>query len=476
MISIGSNGPKTIYIDPNSSRAPSIKYNIKNNANRPFTIKLEGLFKGLSPAHSLTENSCFNGEDGSFTLQAGVTCKANIRIDPKTLRDKYQFHHGDTSSLYYGSNTSTLPVSISACVNGNASACSLPPSSDTLTLVASSFGSSVSQLALSVRNTALNAALTGNARTITITNNTNATINNVTYSISPALPSGTNVSSTCTNLAPHAHCALTITPGASPSVPSSADDPSSIFSMITILGDNATPLNLEATVLGYGSQYQSGYVFSIDDTTPTNQSVSGTVLALQNQAPLFPLGIIWASNGNYTCKASSNNAYVPCTNYDVIPGINELSFTPTDACNGSTDGACNTQVIVNYLNTYNLTNPGTPVNPSKYAAGLCTATIGGYKDWYLPAICEMGYFVSPNLNITNNCGSENAPLLQNIASNLTTQLATMQGPFWSSTEYSGADETSNNAWDEYFTSNTQNHDGKEDAVGVRCVRKLTQPN
>lgn len=52
-----------------------------------------------------------------------------------------------------------------------------------------------------------------------------------------------------------------------------------------------------------------------------------------------------------------------------------------------------------------------PTPLSYYAAGLCAATISGYSDWYLPAICEMGYGVA-------NCGTSGVPELQNMQANL----------------------------------------------------------
>jgi hypothetical protein len=359
------------------------------------------------------------------------------------------------------------------CIGKNGFGCFRPTPNNSLSVTVSPLNSSVTGLALSVNNsTPPFSALTGTPRRITLTSGDGSVIGGVSFSFSPALPADASVvpaNQSCGDISPTNPCVIHITPGATPT---------SSSSIMTVTGNNIQPLSIPVDILTYGSVFQSGYVFAIDDSTPTTLSVGGKVAAQQNQAPLFPFGIIWSSNGNYSCKAGANNNYAPCTNYTFIPGIDENS-TPPGGCAGNSDGACNTRVIVTYLDNNNLTTPGTPVTRSTYAAGLCTATINGYSDWYLPAICELGYYQpAPNTpNINSGCGTPSSPILQNIASNLPSSvLLSMQGPFWSSTEYSGEDTTFNNAWSNYFTTNTQTHDGKENALGVRCVRAMTQSN
>lgn len=352
----------------------------------------------------------------------------------------------------------------------SASLATFQPSPSNVPVVSvSQLNSNTTNLALSVNNVVppFN-ALTGKPRKIVLTSGSGSSVSNVTFSISPDLPSDAVVtpsSQNCGTITSSTPCTITITPGSTATTTSS---------QLTVSIDGVSSLKIPVDILTYGSTYQGGYVFAIDDTTADTLSVGGKVAAQKNQAPLFPLGIIWSSNGTYGCSVGN---YAPCTSYAFINGIDELSTHPPDACNGETDGACNTKVIVDYFNNNNETTPGTPVDPKQYAAGLCTQVIEKYNDWYLPAICEMGYFVAgPNTpDATNNCGTEDSPLMQNMISNLTQdQQMSLAGPFWSSTEYSTTDGTEDNAWDEYFESGVQTHDGKEDAVGVRCVRAMTQ--
>jgi len=324
-------------------------------------------------------------------------------------------------------------------------------------------------LALSVNNPSLNAALTGTPREIKITNSGPDTATNVNYIISPALPDDASISpATCGTIAAGDTCTLTITPGAM-----------AASSTLTTFSRTASQLSIPLDILSYGSEYQSGYVFAVDDTvTPITASVGGKVAALENQAPFWPLGRIWSSNGITTCEYAQGlanfdpNAFETCTDYDVIPGINETSTTAGgDACNGNTDGACDTNVIVSYFDNLNISR-------DLYAAGLCKATIGGFDDWYLPAICETGYFVNGihTPTVDSFCGQQSAPIIQNMTSNLFERgIGQLFGVVWSSTQYSNLDNTFGNAWSVYYFSKgyQQTHDGKENTSGVRCVRELT---
>jgi hypothetical protein len=242
--------------------------------------------------------------------------------------------------------------------------------------------------------------------------------------------------------------------------------------LLNVEGDGTNILTVALNVLSYGSVYQSGYVFSINDNYndyPESVSVGGTVASLTVQAPPWPLGIIWSSNGSAqgsdACPAPD---YRPCTAYDVVPGTNQTSIDPPDACTGNMDGACNTAAIVSFYST---------INPTYYAAGLCKATIDGYSDWYLPSICEMGYIPTAP-TVSSNCGTQAAPLMQNIQSNLLdTHLVSLIGLFWSSTEYYTDSDTTTDVWYQVFDSvganSNQNFDNKGDPTGVFCVRAMT---
>lgn len=337
----------------------------------------------------------------------------------------------------------------------------------------SALNASVQSLALSVKKPyAPFYALTGTPRTITLSKG-DSPVPNVKFKIEPALPVGTTVSPAngqCGTIASETPCTIIITPG---------DTPTTFPSTLIVFENERESFHVPIDILDYNSVYQSGYVFSIDDTTPATESVGGSVAALENQAQIFPAGIIWASNGKTNCPKKGQEPYKDCTAYDFISGIDELSTSSDNSCNGNTDGACDTKRIVAYIQSnYGDKTGGIDIN-TLYAAGLCTQTIGDYTDWYLPAICELGYYQptphTPDIN--SYCGTLEAPLIQNMASNLNTDvLKTMQGPFSSSTEFSCTqDNTCGNAWGDYFTSNTQTHDGKENTLGVRCVRAMTQP-
>ncbi|HSB96023.1 MAG TPA: hypothetical protein VLC91_06230, partial [Spongiibacteraceae bacterium] len=281
---------------------------------------------------------------------------------------------------------------------------------------------SVLALALSVNDTTLGADLTGTPRQITITNNGSSAAHNVSISY-PTWPMSTTASSTCsTTLAAGASCAITVTPGANAT--SSCDIGfAPTPGTITVAADDAPTNTVDVVVLSYGCIYQAGYIYAVDDTTSNSSSIGGKVISLTDQAaPYLPSGpqaggALWSSNG-----VSGSPGDI---SYDTIPGIDETSTvssgSPTyaasqtifnstysanstdpfpdsssfRACNGASDGACNTSNILAFYNQY-ITNYGlSPLAPgptalSYYAAGSCSQTIGGYADWYLPAVCEMG--------------------------------------------------------------------------------------
>lgn len=306
---------------------------------------------------------------------------------------------------------------------------------------------SVATLALSVKNTATNAALTGHPRTITITNRGIYAASNVTYTLSPALPVGTIITpATCGTIASLSSCILTISPGATASATPGDITPTAIT--LTIKGDNTNTLNPTLNILTYGSVYQSGYIFSIDDSTPKTASIGGKVAALVDQAPTFPDGIMWGEENV------------------VVGGISQVDTAGPNSCNGNSDGACNTgRIIANFTGQRGLAL-------TTYAAGLCKAIISGYNDWYLPAICELGFQTA--LNRPTGCGLPPAlPTMQNMQSNLFgNDIGALLGPYWGSTEHSP--QPGDFAWDQIFALNSsQDFGDKEVQIGVRCARAIT---
>jgi hypothetical protein len=320
-------------------------------------------------------------------------------------------------------------------------------------------------LATSVSSLAL--AVSGTPRTITITNTGSATAVSVGHTLSPALPTGTTISpASCGNIAAAGTCVLTVTPGATPSA--ATGDTTPIAAVATIAGTNTNTLTPSINILGYGSVYQSGYVFSIDDTTPNTGGIGGEVAALTDQAASSG-GVIWSSDSS------------GAVNYSIIYGVDQTSTlaspSPSSgqvsgqlACNGALDGACDT---VNILAYYSPPTTSPAVNLSYYAAGLCAGTIGGFSDWHLPAVCEMGYDTA---NYGSGCGSAGSPTIQNMQSNLVDNgdIGGLVGPYWVSTEVSS--NPINLAFYQYFATaggSYQLSTIKANQLGVRCARAIT---
>lgn len=372
---------------------------------------------------------------------------------------------------------------------------------------------SASQLALSVTGLTeygvSGTPSSGLARVITITNTgSNAAVNLAVTP--PNWPTGTSSVTTCgSTLAASSSCTITITPGATATADGTnpcSSGTAPVPGAVQVSADNANTVSIDVVVLGYGCVYQGGYVYAFDDTTPNTGSVGGKVATTSDQAAAYPNGIVWSSNGG---TGGGGGGFDPVdTSYDTLPGIDETSTSasgsPTYAtftsffsstytnsnpftaasfamCNGISDGSCNTGNILTFYNQFITNNtqanggsaPFTasagPTNITYYAAGLCKQTIASYSDWYLPAICEMGYGSSA-------CGASGAPTLQNIQSSLidSSGLSTPAGIYWSSTELSSNPQ--NVAWSQVFASgggSYQGVDGKSIQLGVRCSRALT---
>lgn len=247
-------------------------------------------------------------------------------------------------------------------------------------------------------------------------------------------------------------------------------------------------------------------MYAFDDTTPNTGSVGGKVATTSDQAAAYPNGIVWSSNGG--TGGGSGGVDLVDTSYDTLPGIGETSTSATGSptyatfasffsttytntnpftsasfslCNGALDGSCNTGNILTFYNQFITNNTeangGTgpftasagPTNITYYAAGLCKQTISTYSDWYLPAVCEMGYGSSA-------CGTSGTPTLQNIQKSLidSSGLRAPAGNYWSSTEFSGNPQIF--AWVQFFASgggSGQGNGSKDGRLGVRCSRALT---
>lgn len=416
-----------------------------------FTVG--GSVSGLSGTVILQNNGADNqtvGADGPFNFSTpiaqGNTYNVTILTQPA----------GQTCSVTNGSGTMG-----SSNITNVAVSCALD--STTLSL-------SLSELALSVTGLTeygvSGTPSSGVARTITITNTGSVDADNLSINY-PSWPSGTTASSNCgSTLAASASCSITITPGgtassngASPCTGGTAP----IASNLSISADNANSVSTDVLLLGYGCIYQGGYIYAFDDTTSSSASVGGKVATIFNQSG----SIIWSSNSSGTFDGGVAIYGISETSTTSSPNPSSGQVSGQSACNGATDGSCDTNNIYTY---YQNNATGAPINPSFYAAGLCKTTISSYSDWYLPSICELGYDTS---GAGSGCGSSGAPALQNMQSNLVdfNSLGLMSGAYWSSTELStGAQGT---VWRQNFNasgSSGQFVNSKAFSLSLRCSR------
>ncbi|MDY6948447.1 MAG: hypothetical protein SXG53_22330 [Pseudomonadota bacterium] len=350
--------------------------------------------------------------------------------------------------------------------------------------------SSVMSLAIAVNDPGADAALTGNARQIVISNTGSIAATNVSLGY-PTWPAGTTASSTCGSiLAPAASCTITITPGTTPTS-GCTDGSAPTAGRITASADNASDTQIDVVVLGYGCLYQGGFLYAVDDTTPTTGSIGGAVLSPVDQVA-DPLGgytapgIAWSSTSMNAYDGGVSVWGIDQTSTAVSPSPNASTtgapatkLAGQEDCRGGRDGACNTENILTWYSAPN-TNPS--VDPSFYAAGTCQATINGHADWYLPAICELG----PDSG--NNICPTGASTVQNVVSHLSMLIenacsgaACLRGEYWSSTQeaarpsFSAPDAPRVTAWTQYFSAaiSAQGAHGKGDLYGIRCARALT---
>jgi hypothetical protein len=216
-------------------------------------------------------------------------------------------------------------------------------------------------------------------------------------------------------------------------------------------------------VLGYGCQYQEGYLFSIDDTTPTTSSMGGKVVTLIDQNS----SIVWSSD-TVSIWGIDDTSTIGSPSPNASSGESATLAAGQLNCDAVNDGACATNnVFVHYGAVSN-------------AVGLCKATISGYTDWYLPSVCELGPFGSTGLNAGNYPSLTNSQTCTTGSTNIQNQLVTtsivtnIAGSYWSSTE--GSSSPQNYAWYQYFasTGSSQSFYVKDlPFFGVRCSRAST---
>ncbi|MFH0128783.1 hypothetical protein ACGLHS_01155 [Variovorax sp. VaC1] len=207
-----------------------------------------------------------------------------------------------------------------------------------------------------MNNPGLNSALTGVARKITITN-TGLYDAKGLKTASSTLPLATSISSNCNGVLPAgSSCQVMVTPGATPTTAPLAMAPTPVKLLVS--GDNTNTSSIDIHILSYGSVYQAGYVFALDDTTVSTTSVGGKTLALSPASN----GEIWGPDG-------------PTTG---IP---------------YGEGRATTRAVADLFQG----------QPS--AAKTCiSSSAGGYSDWYLPGWCELW----------GRCGSNTQSLLNTL--------------------------------------------------------------
>lgn len=326
---------------------------------------------------------------------------------------------------------------------------------ETASLKKTTLSSSIKNIALSVRNKQLNSALEGNPRTITIQNVGNDLAKGLTIQYS-TWPKGASATTTCNRELPQSStCTISITPGSNASSNCNTGTIATP-SVITVSAKNAPAIKINVVILSYGCIYQGGYVFSINDKYaeyPENTSVGGKIISTSD----LTYNIGWDSS-----IACITEPYNNCTVTDATNTHNGNYYFPGK---DRIDPKGNTYRIINQLQ----------LDPINYAAGVCRQNMMGYSDWYLPAICEWGYY-TPNSLINPGCGDISDPSMQNILSNLVDNgnIGNLWGMYWSSTE----DIYTPNmyAWFQYLVGgggSFQSAASKAGLMNVRCARAMS---
>lgn len=275
---------------------------------------------------------------------------------------------------------------------------------------------------------ALSGLGSGQSRSIRVINNSNTTQTITAITGLTSLPSGTEVTAnSCTGATLTANggsCFITITPGTTVSLYQTSGSPCDTTTLstgdtlqpspISLTTNNALTATTNVYVVKYGCQYQGGYLFNIDDSTPPTGSVGGKVLTAVDQSTTSTWSLngaftsIWGIDETSTTASPSPNATTPSAPATLIPG--QLN------CNGGADGACGSNNILTFYGTSASYAPGICLQTLDNAGTPCTSSASPnscYADWYLPAICEWGAF-NPNFGTDAGCGTNTS----NIANNL----------------------------------------------------------
>lgn len=365
----------------------------------------------------------------------------------------------------------------------------------------------IQQAILSVTPTLINLITGGPSRSVTVTNTGNIPAQNVHATVAPTPPLNLIVTSNCPAvLQPSASCQVTFTPNDLPgnttatisgtntansvtvqinvslpptttlSVPATAVIPSDNPSGVNITVTNLTAVPAQNVMINLPPSW-TGVTATTCPIIPGNGTCDITVttsglfnvylaqagiLVTGDNVTAPPSMALAFSAFNYLVYAITGTpslpSFVVVSDNDIspsypwtedttfIPGITETSTVAGgDACDGATDGACNTMQIVE-------------LNVTNRAAFLCDQITldnsGGVPEgtWYLPAICELGTYapIPPNF-VDAGCPAGFPNIFTNLYSlGFLPELS--ENLYWSSTEYSSVTA---NAWYQVFYPNNQ---------------------
>lgn len=410
----------TISVPTNGTA--TVQYQVTNQSSRSHALAMNAI-KGVTQITSGT-GIC----DNPFVLSGHGSCTLSLQINGAQVQagiinGPVVCEQGSALQCYKPSATDTLNINVSSATN-----------TTTLSVTPSTLALSVKGLTTTTGNNS------GTARVFTIHNTGSEPAMNVACPTSTSPSISSIACAGCGTIASGDSCTATITPSSTASAAVGDSSPSPIT--LTIQGTNTNTLSPTVNVLTYGSFYQAGWLFSIIETTDTSASIGGTVAAETDAA------------------AQSTTEYSP-------GGANTNS-----SMYSGTDGSVTTGNTGAMETAY-----GTAQD---YSAGYCIPpnySSGGYTDWYLPAICQMGF---GGLDINFNCGGSPGSI-PNMQFNLLVTNPTQSfnfvnnGTYWSST--ASEIDAPSNAWVQQFT--VGGGDGVQVSnlvnltFGVRCVRAIT---
>ncbi len=223
-------------------------------------------------------------------------------------------------------------------------------------------------------------------------------------------------------------CAIVFTPN-------NEDTETKVLKIIGVLedGDSLEPIDVNVRVIGYGSEYQDGYVYSL--SCANQQFTGGKAVSIQDLGPTK-----WWTSGS------------PVKMNDYYSGGPNVTMAFESTFSGTKNGIEN----FNAINT-------------------CYVHGRGFGEWYLPAICELG--------VSDNSVSKGAECVNNpeniveIMIKFGKEPNLIQGNYWSSSGILNGSQ--GKAWMQAFAfsannfKNTQIQKSRSDVYKIRCVRDIS---